>query len=270
MLGPVTTDGYQNSEESCTDYSTDEGKRKRDNEIGRDIFKRSRRTIRTPKKGETQDNKEGSMEEIKEMMRNIFEEIKEMRKENKEYQEDMKLIKQENEKLKLEIENLRNRIEKMETIEQKVEKIEQDKRKNNLVITGLKINAKNNEEIKQKTELFLNEHIQAEINIKKAYKTNDMMIVVELEDFEKKLEILKRKGKITYFKDNKIYIDSDLTENERKIQKELRDKAKIEKEKKNRVKIGYQYIIINGQKWIWNKKLEKLEERGNGKENPKN
>ncbi|CAH1977573.1 unnamed protein product [Acanthoscelides obtectus] len=71
---------------------------------------------------------------------------------------------------------------------------------------------------------------------------------------------MKAKGKSNYLKQNKVFINSDLTKKERGIQKTLRDRAAIETAKGNAARVGYQYIIINGIKHSWNKKENKIEE----------
>ncbi|KAJ8912534.1 hypothetical protein NQ315_014478, partial [Exocentrus adspersus] len=55
----------------------------------------------------------------------------------------------------------------------------------------------------------------------------------------------------------------DLTKEERKIQKTIREKAKQEKEKGNDVKVGYQKLVVNGKVWKWNKLAKKSPSEGN-------
>ncbi|KAK9695249.1 hypothetical protein QE152_g32714 [Popillia japonica] len=87
-------------------------------------------------------------------------------------------------------------------------------------------------------------------NIKEAYKINRekhyQMVRVELESFQNKIDIMKAKSKL---KNTKIYIDNDLTKEERYIQKELWNAAREERENGNEVKIGYQKMTINRKQY---------------------
>lgn len=76
---------------------------------------------------------------------------------------------------------------------------------------------------------------------------------------EKKLEILRNKAKLRNTIHKKVYFESDLTENEKEIQREIKKIADKEKEKYKRVKIKYQQLIIDNEKWTWNHNKGKLE-----------
>ncbi|CAH1976404.1 unnamed protein product [Acanthoscelides obtectus] len=68
---------------------------------------------------------------------------------------------------------------------------------------------------------------------------------------------MKAKEKSDYLKQNKVFINSDLTKKERVIRKTIRDLAAIEKAKGNAARVVYQYIIINGIKLRGTKKKTK-------------
>jgi hypothetical protein len=55
-----------------------------------------------------------------------------------------------------------------------------------------------------------------------------------------------------------MYIDDDLTKEERETQKKLRELAREERDRGKRVKIGYRKIQINGDWFRWDKRQEKL------------
>ena len=74
------------------------------------------------------------------------------------------------------------------------------------------------------------------------------IVRAEINTFQQKLWIMKNKYKLARYA-KKIYIEDDLTKEERKIQSELRKKGKEEKEKGNKVKVGYKKISINNR-WI--------------------
>jgi hypothetical protein len=65
------------------------------------------------------------------------------------------------------------------------------------------------------------------------------------------------KSKLKERKGEKMYIHDDLTNEERKTQKKLREVAREEGDRGKRVKIGYRKIQVNGEWFIWDKR-EKL------------
>jgi hypothetical protein len=58
-----------------------------------------------------------------------------------------------------------------------------------------------------------------------------------------------------------MYKDDDLTNEERKIQKTLREMAREKRDRGKRVKIGYRKIQINGEWFICDEKEEKLKKK---------
>jgi hypothetical protein len=58
-----------------------------------------------------------------------------------------------------------------------------------------------------------------------------------------------------------MYKDDDLTNEERKTQKKLREMAREKRDRGKRVKIGYRKIQINGEWFIWDEKEEKLKKK---------
>jgi hypothetical protein len=58
-----------------------------------------------------------------------------------------------------------------------------------------------------------------------------------------------------------MYKDDDLTNEERKTQKKLREMAREKRDRGKRVKIGYRKIQINGEWFIWDEKQEKLKKK---------
>ena len=81
---------------------------------------------------------------------------------------------------------------------------------------------------------------------------------MELKHFEDKVNILRAKGKLINRKGEAIYIDCDLTRKEQETQKRLRDIATEEKKKGKIVKKGYNFLVINNEKWKWNSKANNI------------
>jgi hypothetical protein len=69
---------------------------------------------------------------------------------------------------------------------------------------------------------------------------------MEIEEWSGKEKTMKQKGKMREKKETeKIFIDNDLTKQEREILKKQRTIAKKEKREGKEVKVGYRKIIIN-------------------------
>jgi len=83
--------------------------------------------------------------------------------------------------------------------------------------------------------------VQVEKTFKIQRNENKCIVVAELESWEQKKEIMIKKKNLI----RGIYIDNDLTRTERETQEKLKEKAKEEKEKGNKVKISYGKILVN-------------------------
>jgi hypothetical protein len=87
------------------------------------------------------------------------------------------------------------------------------------------------------------------------------MYVGQVSKYEKKIEIMKKKSCLRENENKKIFITNDLTKKERDIQGWIREEANAEKEKGNKVRIGYKKLTINEKIWTWNSKTYRLEEQ---------
>ena len=74
------------------------------------------------------------------------------------------------------------------------------------------------------------------------------MIKVQLNNLKDKINMMKNISKL-YGEDT--FIDNDMTETEREVQKAMRSRAKEGREKGNTAKVGYQKILIKDQWVIW-------------------
>lgn len=238
-----TPNKYYESEES----STEDGKRKRweEQEEGSDVFRKSKKVVRSPGKSREETD-------LAEMMKDVLKEVKAIRKDQKNYQEEMRQLREENELM-------RNNIK---LLEKKVESMEKQQRKNNVIIKGYEF--KDNEG-RAAVEKFISESLKTDVKIKDLHKIKGRegklaMTVVQMDSWEEKGKLMKNKNKL---RGTQNYIQHDLTQTEAKLQKELRDMAKTEKGKGNTTKVGYQKICINDIWWKWNAKTDKLEKMGN-------
>lgn len=257
------------------DYSTDDQTRKRkaDVEVGCG-FEKSKKTSRTPTRQAR--NEEDKLDKILELINAIKADQKETRNEQKEIRRDIREIgeqqksfneellrlREENEKLQqenreLKKENVEMRKE-IEGIKKSVEILEKERKRNNVVMNGLKMDTSDPVALKEGINRFLKQHIGLEIKPKAVTKIGDKTFVIELANEVDKQEIMRNKTKLKDLREM-IFISNDLTKKEIQKQKQLRQIAKEEKEKGKDVKIGYNKIMINGEEWRWNNSTEKIE-----------
>lgn len=78
----------------------------------------------------------------------------------------------------------------------KLETYEKEQRKRNLVMKGLRV----------------------DVNTQQAYKINDRACIVQTEDLEENMRILKVKSKLKQAQ-AEVFIDSDFSESERNVQR---------------------------------------------------
>jgi hypothetical protein len=93
------------------------------------------------------------------------------------------------------------------------------------------------------------------------YKINNKMYVGEVSKYETKIEIMKKKSCLRETENKRIFITNDLTKKERDIQGWIRKEANSEKERGNKVRIGYKKLTINEKTWTWNSKTHQMEEQ---------
>ncbi|KAK9709393.1 hypothetical protein QE152_g26638 [Popillia japonica] len=130
------------------------------------------------------------------------EEIEELRHENKQ-------LKQENKDIKKALKEIRD----------EGEQIRKEKKKNNVVENS------DPEALKNMTKRII-KHIGVEVKIKSAAKIGHKTCLLELEDQGDKEEILRNKFKLKNVRNERIYINDDLTRNEREQQRQMRKNSK--------------------------------------------
>lgn len=174
--------------------------------------------------------------------------IKEIRKQNNEHEQQMNRITQANEKLKLEVQEVKQKMEKME---ESLEQMEKAKRRKYLIIKGIDIWNDDKEVVKQYIETFLKEKVEVDVKIETVRRLNDKICLIGMKKVEEKIDILKNKNRLRNYKEQTIFIASDLTYKEREMQRFIRERAAVERKNGNNVKIGYNYIIVQNIKWRW-------------------
>lgn len=196
--------------------------------------------------GEMRENRNTYLNEIMTLRKEMEEERKirdtreeEFRKEREEWKEEKKEM---NDRIK--------------SLEMSNEKSDRERRKKNIVISGVTFNETN---CKGESSEFLKEKLNIDVCVKRAHsiKTkNSSLTIISLESWEQKMEVMKKKKEL----ERGIYVEDDLTQKEREIQKWLRDIAKEERNKGKDARVGYMKLYIDGRCKRYNEKTEKLEE----------
>lgn len=181
-----------------------------------------------------------------------------------------KILEVENRLSKLETDH-NNRSEPKENLLWKTEKSEQEERikileiyqerkekaqkRDNIIIKGKTFEKSNTTESVRK---FIKEKIDIDLHI---LETKTIKVgaaehtVVKLGSLEQKIQVLKAKSKLKN-EIEKIFIENDLTFQERKIQREIKNFAKQHTGKE--VKIGYQKVRIENTLYKWDYKNSSL------------
>lgn len=239
---------------------TDEGKKRRGGfeEEDNEVFKRSRRIQRTPVKKE-----EDKTDKMMEILQQLAIDVKEIKKEQKtcmqeliELRKENEILKKENETFRKESDQTRKELRELSNI---VDILEREKKKNNVVVTGLRIDTQDPEILKGTMKSMLTRALDVDIEIKSALKLGEKTCVIQLENETEKEKIMENKNKLKDFKEGTIYINHDLTVQEKKMQGEIRKMAVEAKEKGKSVKQGFRTITIDGKTWRWNRVERKLE-----------
>lgn len=139
---------------------------------------------------------------------------------------------------------------RLSQLERKTEKEEKEKRKTNIVITGINSQKGNSPE---DISTFVKDKIGVDVTVyeTKTIKTNGTdLTIAKLGSLEQKIAIMKAKWKLKNIP-GKIYIDDDLTPMERNIQRKLREIGRQERKKNHYVKVGYQKIKIDEKIYKW-------------------
>lgn len=202
------------------------------------------------------------MDEVIELLRELREDMREMREDNKSYKQFIKTLQEENIEMRKEINDMKMKIERLEKVEGTIEKNEKRKRKNNILMNGLKVQG-TEQEIKEKVENFIKENLKINCETEKITKIGDKTLLIKINSFEKKIEIMRNKSKLKKNKQARVYINNDLTQQERAVQNIINERAREERSNNKHVKVGYQNIVVNEEKFVWNKITKRLEKTKN-------
>lgn len=249
-----------------------------------EIYKRSRlvnRPLIEDRKELKEKIGEKDMEELKKILGEISRDIGEMKiqlgstnHEIKEIKEEMRRTNQRMDSMNQEIEAMKGKwergrdelVDELQKTNRRLELLEREKIRNNLVVSGIEMNAKDSAALKRGMESLLEREVKVNTAIKAAYKVGVKKYVVQMNSWEEKLMILKGKSML---KGRDIYIESEMTAKEREIQKTIRAKARLERDRGAKVRVRFQKLEIDNKTLVWNHKDGSLTEDP-GRAMPKN
>lgn len=226
-----------------------------------EMFQKSKKTIRSPVK--VYKMTEEKIDKLLVMMQEMKLEMAGMRREQRESNEELRALKQESEKLREDYAVVRRENEEMKQELAKLqgitERLERESRRKNVIVAGIPIDTADPQEVKQCVESFIEQNLEIKIQVKSAHKLGGKMCLIELADLKEKEEIMKNKHRLKNLRGQRVYINDDLTEGEREVQKQIRLRAREERGGGKKVKVGYNRLIIEDEEWRWNRNGNKLE-----------
>uniref|UniRef100_A0A6P7H8S3 Uncharacterized protein LOC114348691 n=1 Tax=Diabrotica virgifera virgifera TaxID=50390 RepID=A0A6P7H8S3_DIAVI len=184
---------------SSDDYPDDQNKKRPAENF--DILQNSKKTHRTPT-NISDEKLEKILYLMQEMKAEIKDEMKLIREDQKSYAMEMKKLKEENEELRKENEDIKAELTQ---IKQNMEWIDKEKRKNNIVLSGLNIDTRNQAGLKIATENFLQTNLQLEIHIRTVIKIGESHYLIQLYHGEDKQTVMENKYKLKNIEIKKSY-----------------------------------------------------------------
>lgn len=248
------------SSEDC--YSTDEGKRKKNAGEIADIFNKSKKVLRTPDRSSSKTD--DKLDRILGAIQTLSEQVKELTNEQAEFKQEIRKMKTENEIIKRENAEFKQEIR---LINDKLDALEREKRRNNVVIQGIKLESTDHNTIKEEMIKFMEKELGIDAEIKTAKKIGKETCLVEFNSIIGKDKVMKNKSKLRLRIGERVYINDDMTKTEREIQGKIRKQAKEEKERGNNVKIGFMKLIVNNEVWKWDKYKSSLQKESSKQKN---
>jgi len=139
---------------------------------------------------------------------------------------------------------------------------EKEERRCNIVLRGIKkrIPGEVEKEWKKGKEWatnFIKDNIGVECNVVNCRESGNV-VVIKLENEKKKKEVMRNKHKL---RGGRVFIENDLSWEERKIQAEINKWAKTQREKGIEVKIGIGRVMLKGRWKNWNEILKEKDGR---------
>lgn len=198
----------------------------------------------------------GELERVMERMFGKY--MAEIEKWREEMKEERRSWEQERKRERAEWEMERKRLEnRLRELEIREERRERENKKKNIVIRGGQWKEGEGE---KGVEEFIRENLKVEVEVKEAWKIGmksggEEIVVAKLGNWEDKRAVMRKKRELKAG----IYIEDDLTREEREVQRKLRIIAKENREKGKMAMVRYKKICIDHLWYSWNEREGRLE-----------
>lgn len=183
---------------------------------------------------------------IQDFQKYVKRDLKEIREEQMMYREELEKIKEENKLLHTENEANKKRLLQLE---QKVEEMDRDKRRNNIIVQGMPIAIHEEQAIKHEMETLMKNKLEVDIKIKGARELGENTCLLELNNNTDKQLVMANKRKLKNVREARIYINNDVSKEDREVQSKIRTVAKEEGSKGKTVKIRFGKLNIDDEEW---------------------
>lgn len=147
---------------------------------------------------------------------------------------------------------------KMSKTEWRLNHLEKQQKRNNLVLTNYTPVATDSKKLAEEIQEMLRRKIEETVNVETVARIKTSVgekLIIRMKCFDDKMSVLKKKKMIYEDCEGQkmpIYVDDDLTKEDREIQKKARDHCKIARELGKAAKVGYRKVFINGKEHKWN------------------
>lgn len=158
-----------------------------------------------------------------------------------------------------------------ERIEERLDRLENAERRRNIILSNYTTNESSSRKLAGEMEEFFKEKTKEIVKIDSVsrFKTyNGDRFIVRLRDLEDKFSLMKKKKDMVVERDGKtipIYINDDLSREDRIIQKKARDECKLLRENGIVAKMGHRRIYVDGKERRWNAEENEFLEKGQGR-----
>lgn len=149
-------------------------------------------------------------------MQDMKTDMKKIRKEQKEFREEVKLLKK---KWKFEARMWKNKGEwkidkELGRLRISIEWLEKEKKEKNIVLSGLPIDMADPIILSEVMSNFVERNLEVNVHIKKASKLGQRHCLLDFGSMQDKEKIMQNKHKLQEVRDERIYINNDLTRKE--------------------------------------------------------
>lgn len=148
--------------------------------------------------------------------------------------------------------------EKQSRTDWRLNQMEKQQKKNNLILTNYTPTETDSRKLVREIEEMLQTKIEEKVNVEAVIKIKTSVgdkVIVKMKDFHDKLAVMRKKKMMYEERDGRklpIYVDDDLTQEDREIQKRARDQCKKARELGKVANVGHRRIYINGKEYKWN------------------